>query len=133
MVSPIDESRIKQIKPFADLSATDRKALAGVLDEFSAARGTTLVRQGECGHAFMVIEEGTAEVFRDGARIDSMGPGDFFGELAVIDEVSKRDASVVATSPVRVLALTAYCMRVVREDMPQIADQIERVIADHAY
>ena len=62
--------------------------------------------QGDYGYEFMVIEEGTVDVFRDGERIDSMGPGDFFGELAVLDD-GKRDASVVATLPVRVVTLTA--------------------------
>ena len=127
------ESRLKQIKPFAGLSATERKELARVLDEFSAATDTTLVSQGDYGHEFMVIEEGTADVFRDGERINPMGPGDFFGELAVLDDGSKRNASVVATSPVRVVTLTAHYMRVVREHMPQISDQIDRVIADRTH
>jgi cAMP-dependent protein kinase regulator len=130
MLSGMDESRLEQVKPFAGLSATERNELAGVLDEFTAATGTIVVSQGEYGYEFMVIEEGTADVVRDGERIDSMGPGDFFGELAVIDDGSERNASVVATSPVRVLTLTAHHMRVVRERMPQIGDQIDRMIAD---
>jgi CRP-like cAMP-binding protein len=121
-VSATDECRLKQIKPFAGLSATERKELARVLDEFSAATDTTLASQGDYGYEFMVFEEGTADVFRDGERINTLGPGDFFGELAVLDDGSKRNASVVATSPVHVLTLTAHYMRVVREHMPQIGD-----------
>jgi CRP-like cAMP-binding protein len=63
-------------------------------------------------------------------RIDTMGPGDFFGEVAVVDDGGRRNASIVATSPVRLVTLTAHYMRVVRERMPQIAQQIDRVIAD---
>lgn len=129
----MDESRLKQIKPFAGLSASERKELARVVDEFSAATGTTPISQGDYAYEFMVIEEGTVDVFRDGERIDSMGPGDFFGELAVLDDGSKRNASVVATSPVCVVTLTAHYMRVVREHMPQIADQIDRGIADRRH
>jgi CRP-like cAMP-binding protein len=130
MLGTMDEARLKQIEPFAGLSATERKELARLLDEFNAATGTTLVSQGDYGYEFMVIEEGTAEVFRDGERIATFGPGDFFGELAVLDDGSHRNASVVATSPVRVLTLTAHYMRVVREHLPGIGDQIDRVIAD---
>ena len=133
MLSGMDESRLKRIKPFASLSTTERRELARVVDEFSAATGTTLVSQGDYGYELMVIEEGTADVFRDGERIDTIGPGDFFGELAVLDDESKRNASVVATSPVRVLTLTAHYMRLVREHMPQIGDQIDRVIADRTH
>ena len=129
----MDESRLQQIKPFAGLTASERKELARVVDGFSAAAGTTLVSQGEYGYEFMVIEEGTVDVFRNGERIDSMGPGDFFGELAVLDDGGKRNASVIATSPVRVVTLTAHYMRVVREQMPQIGDQIDRVIADRRH
>ncbi len=129
----VDESRLKQIKPFAGLSTAERKELARVVDEFSAATGSTLVSQGDYGYEFMVIEEGTADVFRDDERIDSIGPGDFFGELAVLDDGSRRNASIVATSPVRVVTLTAHYMRVVRERMPRIGDQIDRVIADRTH
>lgn len=129
----MDESRLIQIAPFAALSATERKELARVLDEFSAETGATLVSQGDYGYEFMVIEEGTVDVFRDGERIDGMGPGDFFGELAVLDDGGRRNASVVATSPVRLLTLTAHYMRVVREHMPSIADQIDRVIEDRTH
>jgi CRP-like cAMP-binding protein len=125
----MDESRLKQLKPFAGLSAAEQGELARVLDEFTAATGSNLVSQGDYGYEFMVIEQGTADVFRDGERIDTIGPGDFFGELAVLDDGGKGNASIVATSPVHILTLTAHYMRLVRERMPQIADQIDRVIA----
>ena len=130
MLGKIDEARLKHIKPFAGLAASERQELARVLDEFSAATGTALVSRGDYGYEFMVIEDGTADVFRDGTRIATFGPGDFFGELARVDDDSKRNASVVATSPVCVLTLSAHYMRVVREHLPGIGDQIDRAIAD---
>ncbi len=101
--------------------------LARILDEFSAPAGGTLVRQGDFGYEFMVIEEGTVEVIRNGERIDTMGPGDFFGELAVLDDGAQRNASIVATSVVRGFRLSAHDMRVVRERMPLVAEQIDGV------
>jgi hypothetical protein len=71
----MDESRLKQIRPFAGLSIAERKLLALVVDEFRAPAGTTLVSQGDYGYEFMVIEEGTVDVIRDGERIATMGPG----------------------------------------------------------
>jgi cAMP-dependent protein kinase regulator len=129
----MDEARLKQIRPFAGLSTAERKMLSRVVDEFTAAAGATLVRQGDYGYEFMVIEEGTVEVVRNGERIDTMGPGDFFGELAVIAAGGERNATIVATSPVRIITLTAHDMRAVRERMPAIGEQIDSVIADRSH
>lgn len=107
--------------------------LARLIDEFSAPAGTTLVSQGDYGYEFMIIEEGTVDVIRHDERIDTMGPGDFFGELAVLGSGIRRNASVVATSPVRILRLSAHDMRVVRERMPQVGKQIDSVIADRTH
>jgi CRP-like cAMP-binding protein len=126
----MDESRLKQIRPFAGLSTAERKMLARIVDELSVPAGTTLVSEGDYGYEFMVIEEGTADVIRHGARIGTLGPGDFFGELAVLADGAQRSASIVASSPVRVLRLSAHDMRVVRERMPLVGAQIDSVIAD---
>ena len=103
--------------------------LARVIDELSVPEGTTIVRQGDYGYEFMVIEEGTVDVIRNAQLIDKMGPGDFFGEIAVLNDGAERNASIVATSPVRLLLLSAHDMRVVRERMPAIGEQIDRVVA----
>ena len=107
--------------------------LARVLDDFGAPEGTTLVSQGEYGYEFMVIEDGTVDVLRDGEEIDTMGPGDFFGELAVIASGGQRNATIVATSPVKILSLSAHYMRVIRESMPRIGEQIDSVIAQRTH
>jgi len=107
--------------------------LARVLDEFSSPEGTTLVSQGDYGYEFMVIEEGTVDVFRDGEKIDDMGPGDFFGELAVIAAGGQRNATIIATSPVKMLSLTAHYMRVIRERMPSLGEQIDSVVAERTH
>jgi CRP-like cAMP-binding protein len=125
----MDETRLQQIHLFADLSTAERKMLARIADEFSASSGTTLVSEGDFGYEFMVIEEGTVDVVRSGERISTMGPGDFFGELAVLADGGHRNASIVATSPVRGLRLSAHDMRIVRERMPLVGDQIDSVIA----
>ena len=98
----LDESRLQSLCPFEDLTAAERRSLARELDEFSAPAGTTLVQEGDSGYEFMVIEQGTVDVLHDGERIDTLGPGEFFGELAVVQAGGRRYATIVATSEVRV-------------------------------
>ena len=126
----MEASRLEKIRPFERLTPAEREMLARVLDEFSAPEGTTLVSQGEYGYEFMVIEEGTVDVLRDGEKIDGMGAGDFFGELAVIAAGGQRNATIVATSPVKVLSLTAHYMRVIRQRMPSLGEQIDSAVAE---
>jgi len=133
MPGAMDEARLKQIAPFAPLSTAERKMLARVVDEFSAPAGATIVQQGDYGYEFMVIEEGTVDVLHDGAHVRTLGPGEFFGELAVLDDGGQRNATIVATAPVRLVRISAYYMRVVRERMPKLGEQIDRVVADRTY
>ena len=129
----MEASRLENIAAFAGLTPAEREMLARVLDEFSAPEGATLVSQGEYGYEFMVIEDGTVDVIRNGELIDRMGPGDFFGELAVIAAGGQRNATIVATSPVKIVSLTGHYMRVIRERMPRIGDEIDSVIAERTH
>jgi CRP-like cAMP-binding protein len=129
MPRAMDSARIAKLAPFKDLTPAQQSMLARMLDETRFAAGATLVSEGESGYEFMIIEEGTVDVFRGGERIDAMGPGEFFGELAVLGDGAQRNATIVATSPVRILTLTSHYMREVRERMPAVADQIDRVIS----
>jgi CRP/FNR family transcriptional regulator, cyclic AMP receptor protein len=126
----MDATRVARLSPFKDLSPAQQSMLARMLDEISAPAGATLVTEGDYGYEFMIIEDGTVEVLRGGERIDEMGPGDFFGELAVLGDGARRNATIVATTPVRILTLTSHYMREVRERMPAVGEQIDRVIAE---
>ena len=85
--------------------------------------------QGEPGYEVVMIEEGTADVVKDGERINVMGPGDLIGELAVISDGVPRTASVVATSDVRAIILTAHFVREMHRLMPSVGEQIDRLAA----
>ena len=121
--------RLEKFDLFAGISIGQRRMLARVLDEITAEAGETLMRQGDFGYEVLALEEGTAEVLRDGCRINEMGPGDFFGELAVLEDGAPRTATVVASTPVRAIVLTAHFMREVRERMPAVGKQIDRAAA----
>jgi len=125
----MNESRLQSIAPFAELSRDELRMLAAVVEEYSEPAGTALIGQGDYGYEFIVIEDGTVDVIRDGETVDGMGPGDMFGEAA-LRAGALRNASVVASSPVRFLALSAHNIRVMSDRIPALAEQIALAGAD---
>jgi CRP/FNR family transcriptional regulator, cyclic AMP receptor protein len=79
---------------------------------------------------FMMLEQGHADVTRAGVQINTLGPGDCFGELAVLADGRPRSASVVATSDLRGIVLTAHFMRELRQRIPSVGERIDRVAAE---
>jgi CRP-like cAMP-binding protein len=85
--------------------------------------------EGDPGYEFMMLEEGRADVIQDGERINVMGPGDCFGELAVLSDGDRRTASVIATSDLRAIVLTAHFMRDMHDRLPSAGEHVDRVAA----
>ncbi len=103
----MDPDHLKAVPLFADMSEADRRRIATFATEDSAQMGTTLIREGDFSNDMLAIESGTADVLRDGQLIDSLGPGDVVGEIGVLER-ELRTASVVASSPVRLIRLTNW-------------------------
>jgi len=78
------------------------------------------VREGQPGREFFVLIDGSVRVSRKGRKLNDLGPGDWFGEIALLTN-TPRTASVTATSPIRVLVVTDRSFRRVVESMPTIA------------
>ena len=93
----MDESRLSSIGLFESLSRDDRRLIAQHAEELEVDEGTHLVRQGEFAYEFFVLEDGSAEVVRDGERIAELGPGDFLGEMGIVSQ-AVRNATVRTTS-----------------------------------
>ena len=94
--------------------------------------GRHLVREGEFAYEFFAIEEGTAEVRRGGQLLAELGPGDFFGEMGLIGQVT-RNASVVAKSPVTVLVLTGQAFRHIDRELPAVSTKIRKAIEERCH
>jgi CRP-like cAMP-binding protein len=101
-------------------------AAAAIEVEFPAER--VIARQGEIGTGFFVVVDGTVRVIRDGAVVARLGPGEFFGELSVLDG-GPRVAQVVADGPTRCLALASWDFERVLREEPGVALSVLRVVA----
>ena len=98
----------------------DLQTVARVVKDIDHASGTVIAREGEPGVGLFVIVDGTAEVTIGGAKKVSLGPGDFFGEIALLDG-GPRTATVTATSDIEMLGLTEWVSRGLMQEHPSIA------------
>ncbi len=112
-------SRLKDVPVFAGLSKKELELVGQQTDEIDVPAGRVLARQGQFGHEFFVVQDGTAEVTRDGERVAELGPGDFFGEVALLQE-ERRTATVTATSPMSLIVMTAAGFRSIHGAMPEV-------------
>ena len=107
---------LRSVPLFADLPTSALERVLGFARTVSHPPGHVVVRQGSGAHALHVILSGEAEVSADGMRIATLGRGDHFGEIAVMDS-SKRTDSVTAVTELRILAIDAISFRrLVRSD-----------------
>jgi len=125
----MDEARLKQSPLFAGLNRKERQALAPRTDDIDLEQGRVIVREGEWPYEFFAIEHGTVEVRRGDQLLAELGPGDFFGEMGLVS-YTRRNASVVASSPVTVIVMTAQAFRQTSREMPEVATKIRAAIEE---
>ena len=125
----MDPRRLTDVSLFQGLAKKDLQHLGRWTDEVDIPEGKSLAEQGTFAYEFFVIEEGTADVIQDGNRIRTIGPGDFFGEIGLL-ESQHRTASVVATSAMRLIVMTSRDFSSMRSEMPHIAEEIRKGIEE---
>jgi CRP/FNR family transcriptional regulator, cyclic AMP receptor protein len=123
----MDQNRLKHVPFFEGLGKKELAFVAQLADEVDVRSGKALASQGDIGHEFFVIETGTAEVTRDGARLGELGPGDFFGELALL-EADRRTATVTATSDMALIVITRSSFRTMDKSMPRVHARVQQAI-----
>ena len=123
----VDASRLAAIPLFADLSHGDLAAIGESAIEINADTGETLATQGDLGHAMFAIESGTGEVTANGKQLATLGPGDVFGEVAVV-AAGIRMATVIATSPVRLIALLKRDVWALERRSPETAARLRELL-----
>src|SRR5256885_16994308 len=94
--------RLKPTKLFEPIPDDELAAIAPFAEEREVEEGTPLVKEGQFSYEFMAIEEGTAEVTRGGEHVANLGPGDFFGEIGLLER-ALRTATVTPASPLRLM------------------------------
>jgi CRP/FNR family transcriptional regulator, cyclic AMP receptor protein len=124
----MDTQRLKRLPLFEELDRKALERLAAWTDEVDVAPGKRLVEEGALPHEFFVIEQGTAEVLHAGTVVAELGPGDFFGELALLEE-QRRTATVVATTPLHVVVMFVREFEQMEREMPELAERIRASVA----
>ena len=120
----MDPDRLRAIPLFSSLDEQTLRGVATFATESSVPAGKTLVKEGDYAYEFMAIEEGEADVLRGGEKLATLGPGDFFGEIAVLEK-TLRTASVVATTPMRLVTLSHWDLKRVGNAIEQIRATLE--------
>ena len=125
----METERLKSIKLFESVPDDELAAIAPFAEERAVETGTTLVKEGQFSYEFMAIEEGTAEVTRGGEHVADLGPGDFFGEIGLLER-ALRTATVTATSDMRLITLTGWDMKRMEKAIPEAVEEIRRVLEE---
>jgi CRP-like cAMP-binding protein len=120
---------IRSVPLFQHCSKKEIADVARLADEIDLPEGKVLTREGQPGHEFFVLVDGSATVVRNGRKVATMGPGSFFGEIALIRRVP-RTATVTATAPVRALVIEARAFRGLIERTPSISLKVLEALAE---
>jgi CRP-like cAMP-binding protein len=120
---------IRKVPLFARCSRAELKEIAVLADEIDLREGKEMTRQGAPGREFFVLLEGSADVTKDERKVNTLGPGDFFGEIALVSH-EPRTATVTATSPVRALVITERSFRRLLDDAPRVQHKVMEAMAE---
>jgi CRP/FNR family cyclic AMP-dependent transcriptional regulator len=123
----VDAARLKAIPLFADLDDAELGQIASLVSEVSVSAGKELVREGDYSYEMLAIEEGTAKVERGGEHLADIGPGDVVGEMGVLSK-DQRNATVTATTPMRLFTLDRWDAKKLRKMSPELATQLEQLV-----
>ncbi len=123
----MDTNRLKSLPLFEGVADEDVERIAPFVSEVSVSEGKQLVQEGDYAYEFMAIEEGEAEVRRGDQVLAVLGPGDFFGEMGLIDS-ERRNATVIAKTGLRLITLDRWDMKRLEKMIPSAAAKIRETV-----
>jgi CRP/FNR family transcriptional regulator, cyclic AMP receptor protein len=121
--------RLSKVRLFAGLSRRDLARIAALTVEVDVPAGRVLMRHGDVGHEAFVIEDGTARATMPGRKSRKMGPGDFFGEMALLHQ-APRSATVKAETDMHLLVLNAREFSTLMNDFPAVTRKVLATVAE---
>jgi CRP-like cAMP-binding protein len=127
----VDLTRLRELELFAGLDEAELAELAAFAELRTAGPGDVLAREGASGYTFFAILDGTVEVERNGEFLETLGAGDFFGEMAIVGD-GRRNATVTASSPVELVVLFGTEFRTLEQEQPTAAARIREKVAERA-
>ena len=125
----MDASRLKSLPLFADVPDEELAQIAGFAQDVTVDEGRELVREGDFSYEFMAIEDGEAEVTRNGEHVADLGPGDFFGEMGLLEN-TLRNATVTAKTPMKLVTLTGWDMRRMERHIPEATERVRATLEE---
>jgi CRP-like cAMP-binding protein len=122
------ERLIGSVSLFSSCTPAQIREIASLADEVSVEAGTVLVREGRPGLEFFAIAAGEASVTVDGREVAVLGPGSFFGEMALLDR-GPRSATVTASTQMHLLVLEPRSFTALLEEAPPVSERIGAALA----
>jgi CRP-like cAMP-binding protein len=128
----MDSSRLAAFPLFADLPAAELDEVAATMSEVDVDAGSSVTTLDDYGTAIYFVEQGAAEVLSDGGKAtQALGPGDVFGEIALL-LTGERTATVVARTPMRLLSLSDQDFQQIRPRVPEFERSLRRLGVERA-
>lgn len=123
----IKPHELDDVPLFQTLPDDARQKFATWVSEVSVPAGKHLAEEGEYAYDLFIIKDGTAEVIQDGKTVAELGAGEFFGEMGVLER-ARRNATVVARTPMTLLTLSSWDVKRLESQSPDAMRQLEAVI-----
>jgi CRP/FNR family cyclic AMP-dependent transcriptional regulator len=121
--------RLAQVQLFSSCSKRDLSRIAALSNDVEAPAGKVLMRQGDPGREAFVILEGSAKATVRGRKSKKLGPGECFGEMALLHS-APRSATVTAETDMRLVVLSSREFSTLIEDVPSVARKVLAAVAE---
>lgn len=125
----VEPDQLRSCSLFTGLDHEELEPLCDWFEVASVSEGVTVAGEGAPGYSFFVIAQGNAVVSADGDELATLGPGDFFGEVAMLGG-GRRSATVTTTSPATLLVMFGTEFRRLQEAQPEVAARLEAAMAE---